>query len=214
MKSFKLSKSKEENKAFGQKPRKKRKKISESYLYNSGLYYLERFPASVAHFKVVMNRKIERSFEDHPDQNREDITQWLDKVAQRFVELGYLNDVLFARGLINSLRRKGTSSTKIIMTLKQKGVDSETAKEVLQEVDADNVPSSDSYGEALHPDLNAALVLCRKKKMSADDYNSDSMDYEDQMKLKNKYLGRLARQGFSFDIALKALELAAAEDDY
>jgi regulatory protein len=192
-----------ENKNISQRTRKKRKKISESYLYNSGLYYLERFPASVSHFKFVMKRKIERSFEDHPEQSKDDINAWLDVVVQRFIELGYLNDKLYARGVVNSLRRKGTSSTKIIMTLKQKGVDSDIAAEVLNEIDADNKVRDDIQ---YNPDLNAAITYCRRKRMSAADYHLETMDYDEKMKLKNKYLGRLARQGFSYDVSVKALD--------
>lgn len=213
MKSVKLQKT--NNQGNDTSRPKKRKKISESYLYNAGLYYLERFPASIAHFKIVMNRKIERSFTDHPQQDRDEINTWLDSVVNRFIELGYLNDRLYARGVITSLRRKGTSSTKIFMTLRQKGVERALTAEILQIVDEDMKSAEGHEGDdALYnPDLQAALAYCRRKRMTSFDYNNASLDHEAQSKLKNKYLGRLARQGFSYVVASKALELARDPQD-
>lgn len=202
--------------AFGGKsaPQKKRKKITERYLYNAGLYYLERFPASVAHFRVVMIRKIDRSMQDHPDQDRDQALAWLDdKVIKRFVELGYLNDRLYTRGVVTSLRRKGTSRQKILMTLKHKGVERALTEEILAEIDADMrhesvLADEGEFSTQYQAELEAALRFCRKKRMQANDYQDSSLDAEAQQKLRNKYLGRLARQGFAYDVAVKALEHA------
>jgi len=248
-KKFSKRPDKESGKPFAQSgdkkfERKKRKKITQSYLYNSGLYYLERFPASIAHFKTVMTRKIDRSIEDHPDQDRDQALEWLDQhVVKRFVELGYLNDSQYARGLIRSLRRKGTSKMKIMLTLNQKGVDSELCRETLFAIDQDLIDDQNRQAafdeefknDADHADnvggdndarknidvsdmsvsyraeLHAAMRFCKKKKMRADDYQQPEMEWEDQQKLKNKYLGRMARQGFSFDIAIRALETGWAD---
>lgn len=202
--------------AFGKHsaPKKKRKKITERYLYNAGLYYLERFPASIAHFRTVMMRKIDRSMQDHPEQDRNQAIKWLDEnVIKRFVELGYLNDRLYTRGVVTSLRRKGASRQKILMTLKQKGVERELTEEILADIDADMrdegmVAEQGEFSAQYKAELEAALRFCRKKRMQATDYQDQRLDAEAQQKLRHKYLGRLARQGFSYDIAVKALEHA------
>lgn len=45
------------------------KKISERYLYNSGLAYLQRFPSSSSNFQRVMMRKINNSCRHHVEQD-------------------------------------------------------------------------------------------------------------------------------------------------
>lgn len=195
--------------------RKKRKKISKSYLINAGVYYLERFPASVAHFRTVMMRKVDRSMEDHPDQDREQAISWLvEEVIPKFIDLGYLNDRQYTRGVVISLRRKGLSRIKILMKLKEKGVDQALANEILSDVDAEHLDQGADHGnDLISADLSAALTYCRRKRMSCDDYMQDHIDDEDAYKLKNKYLGRLARQGFSYDVASRALDMSGRQEE-
>lgn len=171
------------------------KKITEKYLYNSGLAYLQRFPSSIAHFKSVMGRKIERSCRHHTDQDREDCIALLDKVTAQFAELGYLDDTLYLRGMINSLRGRGLSSRAIDMKLQQKGLDRDDIHEALRAYDHDNEID----------ELSAALRLCRRKKIGP---HAPADTGPEQ---KQKWLAALARAGFSYDVAIRALEHAPDE---
>ena len=100
---------------FKKKEQKKRvaRKITQSYLQNSGLYYLQRYAASESHFKSVMARKIDRSLTDHPSLDKNQCLEWLDEVAEKFVKAGYLNDERYATGLLQSLQIKGRSQKQI-----------------------------------------------------------------------------------------------------
>ncbi len=173
------------------------KKITEKYLYNSGLAYLQRFPSSVAHFKTVMGRKIDRSCRHHADQDREVCATLLDKVAAHFTEMGYLNDELYLRGMVNSLRGRGLSAMLIRMKLKHKGLAEDDIREVLTAFDEEH--ESD--------DLSAALKLCRRKKIG-----SFAVVEADQA-LKQKWLATLARAGFSYDTASRAINTLREEAD-
>lgn len=166
------------------------KKITEKYLYNSGLAYLQRFPSSTAHFKAVMGRKIDRSCRHHTDQDKEGCLAVLDKITGQFADLGYLNDELYLRGMINSLRGRGLSAMSIRMKLQQKGLPEADIKDALAAFDAEN--DSD--------DLSAAIRLCRRKKIGP--FAAGAPDPA----LKQKWLATLARAGFSFDTAIRALE--------
>ncbi|HEY8963349.1 MAG TPA: hypothetical protein VIN59_02675, partial [Alphaproteobacteria bacterium] len=124
--------------------RKIPKRVSESWLRNSSLYYLERHPASVAHYIQVMDRKMQRSLRAHPDQNLEPFGVYLrEKLVPEFLRAGYLNDSLFAGALKDSLARKGLPKAEIKRRLKVKGITNETI---------DDLPMDD------HDDLSAALT--------------------------------------------------------
>jgi len=114
---------------------------------------------------------------DHPQTN-----EWIEALVERLRSSLLLNDNRVATARVESGRARGLSSRRIAMKLREKGVDTETAKEAMATVDGDNT------GDA---DLEAARVYARKKKLAAKD--------------PQKALAALARQGFSFATAKKAL---------
>lgn len=177
------------------KPRKKPKKISPSYLENSGLYYLQRFSASTKHFEFIMQRKIDKSLKEHGIPDRVQCIEWLKTVTQKFQDYGYLDDKKFARSLIRTYRAKGLSSFKISQKLREKKLDHHTIQAALKE-------SQESSSQNL--DLLAALRLCKRKKIGA----FLSKDKEADLK---KDLSKLAYAGHSYDICSKALNMSLDE---
>lgn len=179
----------------GRREKKPPKKITEKYLYNSGLAYLQRFPASTPHFRRIMGRKIDKSCNYHKEQEREACIAMLDSTIAQFERMGMLNDEAYLSGMINSLRRRGLSKQAILSKLGAKGMGQSVVLETLQRHDEEN--------GAENPDLAAALLLARRKKLGP--YRrSDEAD-------RNKELAALARAGFGFDIAQKALSMAPDE---
>ena len=183
------------------KPRKTRpekkppKKITEKYLYNSGLAYLQRFPASTPHFRRIMGQKINRSCNYHNNQNREECQKMLDTTVETLTRQGLLNDEAYLQGMINSLRRRGLSRQAILSKLQQKGMTQET---ILQTLIA-----HDEANGTQNPDLAAAVMLMRRKRLGC--------FRKDKTEDKNKELASLARAGFGFDIAQKVLALDGGE---
>lgn len=171
------------------KPRIPRR-INPTYLHNSGLYYLERFSASKAHFKSVMMRKVKRSCMHHKDQNYDECAKMVDDLADKFERLDLLNDEVYARAVVTSLRRRGMSKTMILGKMRMKGIGRDLTLQELNKID------TESYDE--DPELQAALKLARKKRIGP--YFTGE---EEDMK---KSLGKLARAGFSYDIARKILD--------
>ncbi|HPD83283.1 MAG: regulatory protein RecX [Alphaproteobacteria bacterium] len=176
---------------------KKPKKISERYLYNSGLAYLQRFPASSMHFTSVMMRKIQKSCRHHTEQDIEQCKKWLEQLVIKFQELGLLDDKAYLKGMITSLRRRGLSSLQIEMKLKQKGYERDTIHRELKNHD---ICEYDNDGNG---DLYAAITFARKKKLGPYDHLKKH-SFE-------KSLAAMARAGYSYDIAKKILELS--DDD-
>lgn len=154
---------KEEDKAGSSKNKGKKfkppKKITEKYLHNAGLAYLQRFPASTAHFKTVMTRKIDKSCRFHKNQSREDCIALLDPLVSKFQEFGLLDDDAYLKGMITSFRRRGLSSRQIEMKLMQKGLTGNIVKQALQNHDVEE------YDTENNGDLHAALIFARRRKL-------------------------------------------------
>lgn len=176
--------------------RKPPKKITETYLHNSGLYYLQRFAASAGQFRTVMQRKIDRSCQHHPDQRREDCIALLDALIAKFENIGLLNDEGYARGMVITLRRRGLSERAILMKLQNRGLPESRIKEALAAYNDENRTDS------AKSDFRAALRLAQKKKVGP--YASGEFVYD-------KALSAFARAGFPFDIARRVLDMRAEE---
>src|SRR5687768_1034793 len=105
-------------KTRGKKPPKK---ITETYLHNAGLYYLQRFSASSESFRRVMMRKVERSCRAHPEQDRAECARMVDELVRKFLGAGLLNDGQYAEAMVSTLRRRGLSSRAIQARLAARG---------------------------------------------------------------------------------------------
>ena len=154
---------------------------------NAGEYYLNRFPASSTHFLSVMTRKIDRSCRDHPDQNRD---QWIvhvrDVIIPHFQNLGFINDPLYAEAVFNSLKNRGYSKAKIRSRMMQKSIPAELI---------------DTHIQSGFTDKEAVITFAKKKKIGI--YRPTAYaDYKE----KQKDLGKLARAGFSYEVAISVFE--------
>ncbi len=161
------------------------KKITETYLTNSGKFYLERFPASTEQFRQVMTRKIRKSCKAHPDQAFENCLAYLETVIAKFQSLGFLNDEGYAMGLSRSLRNRGWPRNRIVMRLKEKGI----APDLIESA----VPLAEAGDN-----LQDAIVWMKRKKLGP--FANKEKEFE-------KSLASLARAGFDYNSASKALQM-------
>lgn len=175
------------------------KKITETYLHNAGLYYLQRFSASAGHFRSVMMRKVRKSCAAHPEQDPAECAAMVDRLVEKFTSAGLLNDEIYARGMVSSLRRQGKSKRNILLKLAVKGLDAETAQTKLAEFDTE-----EGEGSA-QAELAAAATFARKKKLGP--YARPGT--EDR---RQKDFAAMARAGFSYDVAQKILGGTVDED--
>ncbi|MCB1532527.1 MAG: RecX family transcriptional regulator [Alphaproteobacteria bacterium] len=169
------------------------KKITPTYLHNAGLYYLQRFAASSAHFREVMMRKVKKSCHYHKDQNYEDCAQMVDALVEQFASSGLLDDSAYTRGVVTSLRRSGKSRRAIIAKLKQKGLSDDMIERTLTAYD------DDSAGSSADAELTAALNFARKKRLGPFTRDKETPP--------EKALASMARAGFSYDVCKTVLEM-------
>lgn len=170
------------------------RKISERYLHNAGLAYLQRFATSSSHFKTIMMRKIDKSCRHHTDQDRNLCEEMLDKLILKLQDLEILNDEAYVRGTVTSSRRRGLSSMKIKQKLMIKGVKTDTIEAAIKTHD------KLEYENDTEGDLLAAITFIRRKKFGA-------FDFENKKEFE-KCLATMARAGFQYNVARKILEMS------
>lgn len=170
------------------------KRISQTYLHNSGLYYLQRYSSSVENFRRVFKRKIIKSCSFHTDQNSEECFELLEKVIENFVRSNLLNDETYAYGKISSLRRLGQSKQSVLQKMQMKGINSELIDCTLQKIDGQNE----------NCEFDVALIFAKRKKIGPFSSVNKEVDHK-------KQLAMFARAGFSYDISIKILKLKTDE---
>lgn len=175
------------------KPRRDRKppkKITADYLHNSGLHYLQRFPASTGHFRTVMMRKVDKSCRHHTGQDREACAKLVDELVAKFCAMGLLDDAGYSRGMVTSLRRRGLSARGIHAKLSAKGLGREQIEQAL------SAYTDEHEGES---EITAALRLARRKRIGP--FAVKAVENND------RHLAALARAGFGYDIASRVLNM-------
>jgi regulatory protein len=165
----------------------------EASLREAALNYLARYATTEAGLRRVLLRRIDQwarqaSGLEDVKQRAAAATQSVAGIVARLVELGLLNDAVFAETRARGLALSGRSRRGISARLMAKGIDADRARAVLPE---------DAGSE-----LVSALILARKRRIGP--FRKADPD-------QNRELGVLARAGFPRDVALKALEMDPRE---
>ncbi len=161
------------------------KKITHKRLENITLYYLERYSSSRANLRKVLKRRIAKDVLKGAENPSESV-EWIEKIIQRMVDLGYVNDELYKESLINKLKNQGKSTKQIKLKLLEKGLQT------------DFVTNEDEEYEQ-------ALIFIRKKKLGH--YRKDK--YKEYIK---KDMQKMALAGFSYSVIKRILEIEGYED--
>lgn len=176
--------------------------LSDQELEAYAVSYLSRFDCTTAKLRQVLARKLAKHSAE-PDADAaaegERVTDRsppdIERIIARFVEVGYLNDARFAQLLAQGLLGRGTAPRKTIERLRQRGVKGEVAEQVVREL-----------GAAGETELVTARRLVVRKRLGW--CRPDGVRQE----RAQKDLGVLARAGFSFDVARRALAAPPEED--
>ncbi|MEE2789159.1 MAG: RecX family transcriptional regulator [Myxococcota bacterium] len=146
-----------------------------------------------------MKRQIARAHERCPGEISA-YGSWLDDAQNLCERAGLLDDERLCDGLLRSYTRRGYSIRDIRQRLQRKGF----ATELIQRhIEALREAVRDAQGASV--DLLAALRYARKARLGP--YARTEQDW----KTRQKALARLARRGFSYDIASRALGMPQSE---
>lgn len=103
--------------------------LDRSALDRLALRYVERFATTRGKLAAYLTRKIrERGFDGTPPDPAE--------IAERFAELGYVNDRLYAESKAAAMARRGLGARRVGEALRHAGVQSEDAEAVAPQVEA------------------------------------------------------------------------------
>ena len=164
------------------------KKITEKRLENIALFYLQRYESSSFKLKEILKRRIRRA-KMQGIEIPEYTNQWVENVVKKMIDLTYIDDKRYAENTMRHLQNDGKSVRFICEKLKQDGIE----KNIIQNVIDDTNTTIDKM------DCISAKRLVDKKKLGyhrPEDFRS--LFYQ-------KDLAVLARAGFSYEIAKKAL---------
>ena len=170
--------------------RRKAKKATALYLERVALWYLSRYPGSVARVTQALNKRVRRSVKEL-DSDAEEGARHVATVIAKLLAANLLDDDRFARSRIQTMRRRGNSARAIGVALRRQGVAAHVIDNALE-----------ACGEGGRSELQAAVEVVRRKKLGWH-RRSD----EERAAHRQKDLGKLARAGFSYGVAKEALTL-------
>jgi regulatory protein len=171
------------------------KRISRQYLENAALYYLQRYATSAENLRRVLARKVKRSclFHKLPE---DEFHPMIEDLIKRYLSSGLLNDNGFAEAKAATLRRQGKSRRAIEAKLSAKGLGKAHIASALEKA-----------GDGDDDELAAACAFAKKKKLGR--YRLKPLA---DPKAAQKEMAALARAGFDYETARKALNFEEAAD--
>lgn len=162
---------------------RKTKRATPTYLERAALYYLQRYGGSEARLRRILRDRVRRSVAEH-DTDPDEGAAAIDAVVLKLTRLGYIDDGRLAKAKVATLRGRGKSARAIRAAMRQHGIDASHFEEALEECD----------------DLAAARRMVDKRRLGA------HRPEEERASLRQRDLARLARAGFSYDVARRALD--------
>lgn len=203
--AFAPSLAKQQNpKGFGKKRDaqqgpKKTRRVTRDYLMNYATWYLERFTASRARLEKLMRGKIRLSIAEY-GTNPQEAEDWMKSVLNACEKAGFINDEAYALGRARSMMRKGKAIRVIGADLNARGISSQLVDDTIVSLrsEADDAARNDMRGT--DPNRAAAAAYARRRRLGP----FRRPDLRDEK--RDKDLAALARQGFSYDIALRIID--------
>ena len=157
------------------------KKLMMKYAVN----YLSRYNSSKKNLERLLKRKIMR-LKDTSTEEKVVLNKYILEILNELESKNIINDKEFVISKINNFFTQGKSKNFIILSLLKKGLIKELIEDSLQKFELDNPEW----------ELNSAQIFAKKKRLGK---------YGKQIN-KEKDLAKMARAGFSYEIANKIFD--------
>ena len=151
-------------------------------LLKYAIYYLSKYSSSKKNLEFILKKKIRRLSDEK--QIRFHLYNEIHVIIEKLEKLNLINDQVFVESKIQSLQYQAKSKNYIKQYLLQKGIDKQLIEEQI----------SLFYENNKNLEKENALKFAKKRNL----INNDQ-DYQ-------KKLSKLARAGFSYDIAKEILK--------
>ncbi|MCP5382223.1 MAG: RecX family transcriptional regulator [Kordiimonadaceae bacterium] len=175
----------------------KKFKLTKEFIQKAAYRHLERYATSEANLKFILNRKVDRQLVniDNAEDLRQEARIWVMDAVKKCVELGLVNDQLYAEAKINAYLNSGNSLNIAKNKLRSKGLSTRLISEMVSEI------------EEKSPDINfiSAIKYAKKRRFGPYRIRKANEDTE------RKEQASMARAGFSFDEIMRVLK-ADGED--
>ena len=155
--------------------------------------YLEKYNPSKQQLKVYLLKKYLTKIKG--SKSKKEVSMVIDEIVQNLEKNKFINDELYSDSKARMYLRRGYSLNKINQSLKNKGIDDQFIKKSINKIKEDKI----------EPDFVSALKLCKRRRIGALRPGSNrELFYKKDMVI-------LARNGFSFELSKKVLDLPLDE---
>jgi regulatory protein len=171
------------------KGKRARPPLDQKRVEELALRYVERFATTRAKLRAYLARKIRERGWDGPHEPE------LDALADRFAQLGYVDDAAYALSKSQSLTGRGYGKRRVVQALRAAGVEEAHSESARSHADGDAV--------------GAALRFARRRRLGPFAQGAPT-----DPRQREKALAAMIRAGHSFDLAkaILALEPGAPVD--
>ena len=151
-------------------------------LLKYAIYYLSKYSSSKKNLEYILKKKIRRLTDEK--KTRYQLYLEIKTIIEKLEQKNLINDTLYAEAKINSLLNQSKSKNYIKQYLINKGINTKIANDQI----------SLFYEKNDKIEKENAFKFAKKKKLL-----NDNLDYE-------KKLSKMARAGFSYEIAKEILK--------
>ena len=174
----------------GERRRKQRQpmKATADALERAALRYLERYDTASGHLRRLLLAKVALSAQRHGTDPEEGAAV-VERLLQRFLDAGILDDRRFAQARLRSLRAKGCSLAMIRSRLAAKNLPRALIDDILK-------ATADAHRDG---DLAAALTYAKRRRLGP-------FRLEGRDERRDRDLAALGRQGFDYQTARRVVD--------
>ena len=169
--------------------------MSRVALEGAALRYLERFDCSVERLRKVLTERIRKASRAGA-AGAEAAPPIVEELLTRYQASGLINDQRFAKNFADRARDRGTSRRMIEQKLRARGISADVVEQLLPR------------GESGQSELEAALAFARRRRLGP------HRKPETRDEFRRKDLMAMARAGFSYETAQRALGDASRDDSF
>ena len=155
--------------------------------------YIEKYSPSKQQIKVYLLKKYLTKIKG--TQTKKEVSNIIDEIVLNLEKHKLINDELYSDSKARTFLRRGYSLNKINQSLRNKGIDSKFIKQSIDKIKEDKI----------EPDFISALKLCKRRRIGA------LRPGANRELFYKKDMGILARNGFSFELSKRILDLHIEE---
>jgi regulatory protein len=155
--------------------------------------YLEKYSPSKQQLKIYLLKKYLTKIKG--TKSKREVSEIIDEILENLEKNRIINDELYSDSKARMFLRRGYSLNKINQSLRNKGIGSEHIKKSINKIKEDKI----------EPDFVSAMKLCKRRRIGPLRPGANREIFY------KKDMGILARNGFSFELSKRILDLPLEE---